>query len=71
MKGYSKKTAMKRLPPIRRGEIIGRPTGWVRESEADHFMQCPGCGAWIDMRDLGITLGHAGPFPHPAVDQPQ
>jgi hypothetical protein len=21
------------------------------ESEADHFMKCPGCGEWFDMRD--------------------
>ena len=24
---------------------------------------------WIDMRDLGQVLEHAGPLPHPAQDQ--
>jgi hypothetical protein len=33
------------LPPIPRGEIIGQPNGWVPESEADHFMQCPAAAA--------------------------
>jgi hypothetical protein len=59
------------LPPIPRGEIIGQPNGWVPESEADHFMQCPGCGGWFDMRDLGWALEHAGPLPHPARDKSQ
>jgi hypothetical protein len=29
-----------------------------------HFIQCPACGAWIDMRDLGLALQHAGKLPH-------
>ena len=58
-------------PKIPRGQIIGRPNGWVPDSEADHFVRCPGCGAWIDMRDLGMALEHAGPLPHPARDKPQ
>lgn len=29
------------LPPIKPGEIFGQPNGWVHESEASHFMQCP------------------------------
>jgi hypothetical protein len=28
------------------------PDGIAR-TEADHFMKCPGCGQWFDMRDLG------------------
>ena len=43
---------------------IGVPIGWSPESEADHYMVCPGCGALIDMRDLGMALGHAGELPH-------
>jgi len=35
MKDRSKKTVMKRLPPIRRGKIVGRPDGWTPQSEAD------------------------------------
>ena len=55
---------MKRVPPpIRRGDRAAN--GWVPESEADHFVQCPGCGAWVDMRDLGMVLDHARPLRHP------
>jgi hypothetical protein len=59
------------LPPVRRGEIIGKPKGWIPESEADHFMKCPVCGGWFDMRDLGQVFDNAGPLPHPAPDRPQ
>ncbi len=59
------------IPPIRRGSIYGQPSGWVPASEADHFVQCPGCGAWVDMRDLGMVLDHARPLPHPVRDKPQ
>jgi len=52
------------LPPAEPGEILGRPRGWTPENEADHFMQCPGCGEWIDMRDLGMAFQHAGDLPH-------
>jgi hypothetical protein len=56
-----------------RGKILGglevqvtdRP---VDAAEAEHFMRCPGCGGWIDCRDLAIVLGHHGPLPHPAED---
>jgi hypothetical protein len=30
----------------------------VAEAETDHFMKCPGCGEWFDMRDLGQLLAH-------------
>ena len=30
----------------------------IAETEADHFMKCPACGEWFDMRDLGQTLLH-------------
>jgi hypothetical protein len=26
--------------------------GGIAETEADHFMRCPGCREWFDMRDL-------------------
>jgi hypothetical protein len=39
-----------------------RDTGFdpdgVAETEADHFMKCPGCGEWFDMRDLDQLLAH-------------
>jgi hypothetical protein len=28
------------------------------QTEADHFMKCPGCGEWFDMRGLGQVLAH-------------
>jgi hypothetical protein len=43
---------------------IGLPNGWTPETEADHYMVRPGCGALIDMRDLGTVLEHAGELPH-------
>jgi hypothetical protein len=30
----------------------------VAETDADHFMKCPGCEQWFDMRDLGQLLAH-------------
>jgi hypothetical protein len=41
--------------------MIPRYTGvdpdGIAETEADHFMRCPG-GEWFDMRDLGQVLAH-------------
>jgi CRISPR/Cas system type I-B associated protein Csh2 (Cas7 group RAMP superfamily) len=36
----------------------GRPRGEPPANEADHFIQCPVCRTWIDMRDLGQVLEH-------------
>jgi hypothetical protein len=30
----------------------------VAETAADHFIKCPGCGQWIDMRHLGQVLAN-------------
>jgi hypothetical protein len=30
----------------------------IAETEADHFMKCPGCGQWFDMRDLAQVFEH-------------
>ena len=40
-------------PVIKPGDIIGKPAGWTPESDLDHFVVCPGCGALIDMRVSG------------------
>lgn len=56
---------------IRRGEHIGERFGGEPASEAEHFMQCPACGGYVDMRDLGQVMEHEGPLPHPAQDRPQ
>jgi hypothetical protein len=37
----------------------------------DNHIHCPHCGGWIDVSDLGAVADHAGPLPHPAIDQPQ
>jgi CRISPR/Cas system type I-B associated protein Csh2 (Cas7 group RAMP superfamily) len=51
----------------------------IAESEADHFMKCPACREWFDMRDLGQVLAHAhnqeieigqGPEPPPKREGP-
>lgn len=47
--------------------IVGVPTGWVPDGEADHFGICPGCDALIDMRNLAMALDHAGELPHGPV----
>ena len=38
--------------------ILGTDADGAAETEADHFMKCPGCGQWFDMRDLGQVLAH-------------
>jgi hypothetical protein len=30
----------------------------VPENEADHFMKCPACSQWFDMRDLAQVVEH-------------
>jgi hypothetical protein len=30
----------------------------VSENEADHFMKCPACSQWFDMRDLAQVVEH-------------
>jgi CRISPR/Cas system type I-B associated protein Csh2 (Cas7 group RAMP superfamily) len=54
---------------IRRGEIIGKRKGQQPKDVAEHFIQCPACDGWIDMRDLGQVFEHAGPLPHPGQDR--
>jgi hypothetical protein len=63
--------------------MIPRDTGFdpdgVAETESDHFMKCPACGEWFDMRDLGQMLSHVhdadieigkGPCPPPPRELP-
>jgi hypothetical protein len=56
---------------LRRGEIIGERVGGEPKNEAEHFLKCPTCGGWVDMRDLGQVLEHEGPLPHPGQDRQQ
>jgi hypothetical protein len=63
--------------------MIPRYTGidadGIAQTQADHFGNCPVCGAYIDMRDLPQTLAHVhdaeveigeGPEP-PMRERPQ
>jgi uncharacterized C2H2 Zn-finger protein len=34
----------------------------IAKTEADHFMKCPACGEWFDMRDLGQAHVHDADF---------
>jgi hypothetical protein len=47
-------------PQAGAGSMIARgvDADGIVETEADHFIKCPGCGEWFDMRDLGQVLAH-------------
>jgi hypothetical protein len=49
------------------GEVVDRKPA----TEAEHFLRCPACGGWFDIRDLAQVIEHAGPLPHPARDRAQ
>jgi hypothetical protein len=50
---YLPKVALPNIPRNRGIDADG-----IGETEADHFGNCPVCGALIDMRDLGQILAH-------------
>jgi hypothetical protein len=56
---------------VRAADIAASASTSPRRNEREHFERCPACGGWIDLRNLGQVLAHAGPLPHPAEDQPQ
>src|SRR5262245_8003253 len=46
-------------PPMKSPKpIIGERLGGEPQNEQEHFIQCPDCGRWIDMRNLGEVLEH-------------
>jgi hypothetical protein len=47
------------MSDIPRGKFIGERVDDEPSNEAEHFMRCPACGGWIDMRDLGQVFDHA------------
>jgi hypothetical protein len=59
------------MSDIPRGKFIGERIDGKPSNEAEHFMRCPTCGGWLDMRDLAQVFDHEGPLPHPAGDKPQ
>jgi hypothetical protein len=38
--------------------ILGTDVDGVAQTQADHFMKCPGCDQWFDMRDLAQVAEH-------------
>ena len=41
------------MSDISRGKFIGERIDGKPSNENEHFMRCPTCGGWLDMRDLG------------------
>ena len=55
------------MEAVDEGEIVGGEP----PAEAEHFLRCPVCGGYFDLRDLAQVIERAGPLPHPAQDQKQ
>jgi hypothetical protein len=36
----------------------GQPRGWKPKTELEHFMECPVCHQWFDMRDPDNIAKH-------------
>lgn len=43
---------------IPRHRHLGTRDGPEPVDEREHFMRCPECGGWFDMRDLGQVAEH-------------
>ncbi|MGY3607692.1 MULTISPECIES: hypothetical protein [unclassified Bradyrhizobium] len=56
---------------IPRGKYVDQSFRDPSNDKAEHFIKCEICGGWIDMRDMGSVMDHAGPLPHPEEDKPQ
>jgi len=54
-----------------RGKHLDERLCCSRKGAADSHIRCYECGGWIDVSGLGSVVNHAGPLPHPAIDQPQ
>jgi CRISPR/Cas system type I-B associated protein Csh2 (Cas7 group RAMP superfamily) len=59
------------MRPIPRGKYLDERLRRSSTKAAENHIRCPACGGWIDVRDLGAVADHAGPLPHPAIDQQQ
>jgi len=49
-----------------RKTIIGERLGGEPQDEREHFIECPACGRWLEMRDLTAVLAHE----HDCVGRP-
>jgi hypothetical protein len=59
------------MRPYLRGKYLNERLRDSPDVAADNHVRCPQCRGWIDVSDLGSVTDHAGPLPHPAIDQPQ
>ena len=59
------------MRPYLRGRYLDERRSRFPREAADNHIRCPACNGWIDVSDLGCVMDHAGPLPHPAIDQPQ
>jgi hypothetical protein len=59
------------MRPILRGKYLDERLRYSRREAADNHIRCSECSGWIDLSDLSCVVDHAGPLPHPAIDQPQ
>jgi hypothetical protein len=59
------------MRPFPRGKYLDERRRQSSIDAVDNHMRCPTCGGWIDFSDLSCVVDHAGPLPHPAIDQPQ
>jgi hypothetical protein len=59
------------MRPIPRGKYLDERRRRSPGEAALSHARCPECGGWVDLTDLGAVTDHAGPLPHPAIDQPQ
>jgi len=59
------------MRPILRGKYLDKRLRHFPKDAADSDVRDLECGGWIDVSDLGAVVDHAGPLPHPAIDQPQ
>jgi hypothetical protein len=59
------------MRPYLRGRYLDERRCKSPSDAADNHLRCPVCGGWIDFSDLGAVVDHAGPLPHPAIDQLQ
>jgi hypothetical protein len=59
------------MRPYLRGRYLDERLRLSPVDAANNHIRCFECGGWIDVSDLGSVTDHAGPLPHPAIDQPQ
>jgi hypothetical protein len=59
------------MRPYLRGNYLAERLRRSPCEAADNNVKCKECGGWSDVSELGSVTDHAGPLPHPAIDQPQ